>query len=74
MFEFCRLHCEYAELHTPLSSGLDELLITQILYLEYHRVWLRSKVPIAKLYRYSSEPVYGKLICDPILENRPLKF
>jgi len=27
MFEIRRLYCEYAELHAPSSSGLDELLI-----------------------------------------------
>ena len=26
MFEFCRLRCEYAELHAPSSFGLNELL------------------------------------------------
>jgi len=27
MFEFRRLYCEYVELHAPLSSGLNELLV-----------------------------------------------
>ena len=26
-FELCHLHCEYVELHAPLSFGLDEHLI-----------------------------------------------
>jgi len=31
MLEFCRLRCDYAELHAPSSFGLDELLV-QTLY------------------------------------------
>ena len=33
MFELCRLHCEYAELHAPSSFRLDELqLLSSVFY------------------------------------------
>jgi len=45
MFEFRRLYCEYAELHAPSSSGLDELLLplkilNVIIFIIYNRLLL----------------------------------
>ena len=56
MFEFCYLHYEYAELHTPSSFRFDELLgigITKKIY-ETERITgaeMHTEIPILILYK-----------------------
>jgi len=65
MFEFRHLYCEYAELHAPSSSGLDELLIAFSAFLAIVTAllckWILNNVQVYQLI-YFYNIANGKIL------------